>query len=736
MVCTSSVYLCNVRFTHFLALLLLQSTAGFAQRQHGLINDNYGGYNTLQFNPANLADSRFKYNMNVLVFNTNIQNNYLQVEAPHSLYKFLYFTLDSNFLQQNFDYPFEEYYVTERLNNNDKTAIVNAKVNVASMQFGLNDRSGVSLGFTTRVVANARNVSQAGIKTFLKNLDTLSEVKQHQKELIGQQITLDNSGFAGMGYQQYGAKYAFVANDKKRDFFKVGIGLDYNLGLFGGYFQGKDIDYTLTGVDTMALTSSELELAYIKEGFYTDESRRLNDFFGKSSLGRGFGVNVGFVYEKRNDYKKYRYKMNRKTHYDNSSNKYDWKLHASIVDLGFIRFENEDYARKISVSTSSDTLFWNDFDTVSRWKGTDDLDSFAASFFPGTTNDIRFTMFTPATLNIGGDYKINDNFYLAANYSQSLITSSGKGVKLPSVFHVAPRYEAKWFTASLPLSVSKYYNVFNLGAYVRAGIFYMGTDNLGGMFTGKKTNGYNLYAGFNWPIHYSKLEDMDGDGISDDLDKCPDFPGTRYTDGCPDGDGDKVADDEDLCPNEPGSKKAKGCPDYDNDGLAGTDDKCPDLYGSKNNEGCPDSDGDGIYDNKDKCPDQAGEEKYGGCPEEQAKDGDIGKKEEKEEDEKEPEYSNDGKPTKFDEWDFATYEYWPVLGAYNELRWAEELETRLNNKLNTKVTIRTMPGVSSYYVTLGKAASRQEALEIQKILDRPEVNDELNGKLWWKKVLK
>ena len=47
-----------------------------------------------------------------------------------------------------------------------------------------------------------------------------------------------------------------------------------------------------------------------------------------------------------------------------------------------------------------------------------------------------------------------------------------------------------------------------------------------------------------------------------------------------------------------------GCPDSDGDGVADNLDKCPDVAGDPRNAGCPftDSDGDGVADKDDKCP--------------------------------------------------------------------------------------------------------------------------------------
>ena len=116
--------------------------------------------------------------------------------------------------------------------------------------------------------------------------------------------------------------------------------------------------------------------------------------------------------------------------------------------------------------------------------------------------------------------------------------------------------------------------------------------------------------------------DKDGDGIPDDVDRCPTEPedkdGFQDQDGCPDpdNDGDGIPDALDKCPNEPedkdGFEDSDGCPDLDNDkdGILDTLDKCPnepeDKDGFEDSDGCPDPDNDkdGIPDAIDKCPNE------------------------------------------------------------------------------------------------------------------------------------
>lgn len=118
------------------------------------------------------------------------------------------------------------------------------------------------------------------------------------------------------------------------------------------------------------------------------------------------------------------------------------------------------------------------------------------------------------------------------------------------------------------------------------------------------------------PGDKSDIADRDNDGIADEHDDCPDYPGLRATRGCPDRDRDGVADGVDLCPDEPGYAKSKGCPDSDGDGVADGEDACPDIAGPAASKGCPpaDRDRDGIADEKDVCPDMPGQARWNGCP--------------------------------------------------------------------------------------------------------------------------
>jgi outer membrane protein OmpA-like peptidoglycan-associated protein len=135
------------------------------------------------------------------------------------------------------------------------------------------------------------------------------------------------------------------------------------------------------------------------------------------------------------------------------------------------------------------------------------------------------------------------------------------------------------------------------------------------------------------------IGDRDGDGLKDDVDRCPLEPEDRDRfedeDGCPDPDNDRdgLLDEDDRCRNIPedkdGFQDEDGCPegnpnDRDGDGILDHLDKCPDdpedLDGFEDEDGCPelDNDRDNIPDVDDLCPDVPedadGFEDEDGCP--------------------------------------------------------------------------------------------------------------------------
>jgi outer membrane protein OmpA-like peptidoglycan-associated protein len=243
--------------------------------------------------------------------------------------------------------------------------------------------------------------------------------------------------------------------------------------------------------------------------------------------------------------------------------------------------------------------------------------------------------------------------FLAVPYGTDLALAAALGLRLlDGVVHLGPELHGStvisdsgdgwWKRATTPFELS-FGGKFLLGHGVRLGAS-AGTALTSGIGAPR----VRALASLEWapPVERSPSEslpslperDLDGDGVRDELDGCPELSGPARPleparSGCPDpvdGDGDGIADDLDACPREPGpasaDPRAHGCtppPDTDQDGVVDSVDACPNEAGiiqsDPTQQGCPpDADRDGIVDSLDACPGVAGEAyadpKLRGCP--------------------------------------------------------------------------------------------------------------------------
>lgn len=203
------------------------------------------------------------------------------------------------------------------------------------------------------------------------------------------------------------------------------------------------------------------------------------------------------------------------------------------------------------------------------------------------------------------DYFLQKNTSYSAGFAHDMIFPSGIGINV--AIDKKERWKAYWQTA---FSYTDHDS--RDGITIRNNDGFM-QHQIGVSYNfGKAVK--NSDSSFIRTIYIIQNIDRDSDGIVDQLDACPDTPGTLMSRGCPDRDFDGIADKFDKCPDVPGMVKYQGCPDTDGDGIMDADDSCVTVPGLKQFNGCPDTDGDGIPDNQDSCKTVPGLSRYFGCP--------------------------------------------------------------------------------------------------------------------------
>ena len=568
-------------------MLFITITTVNGQSYIGFLSDNYSGVNSVIANPANIVDSRFKTDINLIGASIFAGNDYYGINMFDAI-------------KDDYDFDIEP----ETSPSTDNNLGFNMDVMGPSFMFNLNEKSSIAIFTRARTFINIDEVNG-------ETPDLIDDAE------ISDDFVVDEGDFdvTAQAWAELGITYARVFLNNDEHFFKGGLTLKYLKGAGSAYINGKDllVDYDEDGTDlgggqtTGSLTATG-DATYARFGNFDDENYEY-----ELPDASGFGTDIGFVYEWRPKYMDYTKNNTKGDSYTfKDKNKYKLKLGISITDLGSVKY-NDGVEDTYSLQTPD--ISEEDIEDA------ESLDEFLSEFYTLTSNITGYKTKLPTALHLNADWSFNDRLYLNLNTDLSLVSKGKVGAsRISNVVSLTPRFESKWFSFYLPLSVIEN-NGFQVGSGLRLGPLYMGSGSILSVLTSDNSKGADAYAGLKIPVYQGKPKDKDGDGVLDKLDACPKVPGAVENNGCPweDKDDDGLLDNVDQCPEESGPERNNGCPwgDKDGDTVKDNVDKCPTIPGVVENFGCPwlDGDNDGVFDKDDKCPEVAGTVANNGCPE-------------------------------------------------------------------------------------------------------------------------
>ncbi len=430
---------------------------------------------------------------------------------------------------------------------------------------------------------------------------------------------LDLSGF-GVELDHY-RKYAVGFQREINERLSVGGKLKYLYGMEN--IQTRKSDFTLETDPETYDWKLNGEFAVSTSGIYsltdsiddnTDiENGDISGYIAKRK-NRGLGIDIGATYEVTDKL----------------------TVGASVVDLGFIRWKNDN--RSATSSDGSFVFTGVDFTNAILAEDADRQDSIDAAIeglqnefeesFSVSNNTDAYTTSLLSRFYLSGSYKLIDKEKWKSRASALIHGELFKGRLRPSLTLGYTQDLGKVLQATASYSMTnRSFNNLGLGMSLNLGFlqFYVVTDNIMAANLATFTSGDSQfsypYSAKNMHIRTGvnltfgmRNKDKDGDGIKDKKDNCPDVAGPEIYKGCPDSDKDSIPDNLDLCPSISGVKEFRGCPDTDLDGIKDSEDNCPTEKGTKENKGCPDTDEDGIIDSEDVCPKVKGVKAFNGCP--------------------------------------------------------------------------------------------------------------------------
>jgi hypothetical protein len=494
--------------------LLLVAHAGVGQGWTGLALSNYGGTNNLYINPATLADSRHKFYLSALGGGINFYNTYLQLDLPAPAKEFI-----------NGDRKFRSEYLNEQLSGGEKSASITAEGRLPGLMLSLGPRSGLAFTNRVRTFMQVSNVSESLARLARYGLDDADRLG------LANRLLNDNSfNLTAGAYHEFALSYARTLTLNQEHFWKAGFTAKYLVGLGGGYILNDGTQYQVYGRDSIQLQNRNLSYGFTNTNFYDQSGFGVGTLYGGQRLGRGFGLDLGVMYEWRPNYEKYAYNMDGKDWTDNSRNKYRLRLGLALTDLGAITYSNDQYVRQAQLANSR-TLQLGQLDTLDI----DNLNDVAPTLqrLVGLSSQSRsFKSALPTTLRLTADYRLINHLYTGLIWTQSLLPASTIGQRSISSLALIPRIEFSHLEVAVPLMLANRYQKLQVGAMVRLGPLFVGSDNLGGLFNLTTTTGADVYFGLGFALHNHRHKDKDGDHVSNKFDKCPKVKGSWETKGC------------------------------------------------------------------------------------------------------------------------------------------------------------------------------------------------------------
>lgn len=563
-------------------LILVTSFAARAQSYLGYFHDNYAGVQSVLFNPASIADSRFKTDINIFSVSSSVGNDLYGVKL-------------FDVFKDGYDFDSQSKMTPTDKNN----GIMNVDFMGPSFMFNIAPKHTLALFTRARAITNFRDVNGNLVDQVKDGLDNASNFN----------FPVGSPKGVSHGWGEIGLSYAAVLYQNGQHFLKGGITAKYLQGVANAYLQGNNgkvafIENTITPENSVLITEGQLTIG----GSQDWETNEDYEFDINSS---GFGADFGLVYEWRPDYEKY--DLSKAKPADNNFrdlNKYKLRFGLSVTDIGSINYKK----------AKQDTYDITGVVTQDMIDNADNLYDFLNDHYTKTSTAKGVKTNLPTALHADVDWNIHNKFYMNLNGDISMVSKTKlNGTSIADRVSLTPRYESRWFSFFVPVTWLQYSGM-QVGSGLRVGTFFVGSGSVLTNLVSKESKAADVYVGVKIPVYQKKFKDRDEDGIIDKEDACKDVAGPVENHGCPwpDKDADLVFDKDDACPDVAGPVENKGCPwkDTDGDTLLDNVDACPTVAGPVENKGCPwpDTDGDSVLDKDDACPDVAGLVENKGCP--------------------------------------------------------------------------------------------------------------------------
>jgi len=437
---------------------LCSAFVGYAQDYTGYRTGNYTGVNGVFFNPANIADSRYRWDVNLVSLSVLGGNNQASFKLKN--------------LGQSFDADSLENQLYGK-NAGATNGLMSVGVIGPSFMFNVSPKTAIAITTRSRVMANVQDIDGTLLQQVVDGYASGANLPYT--------ITSAKNMFVNMNaWTEFGASLGQVLYDKDQHFFKGGITLKYLAGVGNTYLQLKELTTTInddkvSGKAYLSNTTGRIGTGFGGASFDNFEADDLTTFDSK-----GFGVDIGFVYEFRPEHAKYR--TGDKYDWKRNENKYKLRIGLALLDVGAIKYKR-DVSRSGAYDlaiTGPERFYLSELKDVDLDDYKKFFDSRPQYFTPvAGSAESAYKVALPTTLQLDVDYNLHKKFYVSLAGQFSLVNTSSKpyNSQYGNTFTLTPRYESKLFSAFLPLNYNEL-TKFNAGLSLRFGPVFLGSGSV------------------------------------------------------------------------------------------------------------------------------------------------------------------------------------------------------------------------------------------------------------------
>lgn len=457
------------------ALLSLLPCDLFAQQLFNTSHSNYSGLGGLSWNPATLADNRYRFQLQLLAVDVHAANNAYRYMGPWNLRE-----------------PGAEFHAVESqlIGNNNQPKLFSAGLQVRGpgVMMQLNSRNSVAFGTRVRAAIQGHDISDDLLQ------DALDQYR-YRGSTTNNQINLNMNA-----YTEWNFSYGRVLKNHGPHFLKAGLTVKRLVGISSFFFQGRNIAYEVgsrrypESDTTLRIQQFDGVFGYANPEAFSDlnPTMVLGWLMRGKASGGGWGTDVGIVYEFRPDSSSYSQNKDQKQ-FGQGRNKYRFRVSAALTDLGAINYFR-------------DAVAYNDLRLQNVGVHNKELNGITLDNYPsrgeailntsGSTKETEFMVGLPTALNVDVDYHVFGKIYLNAAVSHGLRGRDAIGMRHFSYATFSPRLETKWVDIALAISKINNYQLQAYGLLVRLGPITVGSNNILGLAGLSNPDGANAFIEF------------------------------------------------------------------------------------------------------------------------------------------------------------------------------------------------------------------------------------------------